>query len=210
MSDSTGLLIFGAGGQARELIDLVRDLAEPLNILGLIDRNEDNVGKTINGVQVFRSVSEAPSVEHIVGVIGSGLIPLRDRMLEEMLAGGVAPVALVHPSAVVAPTVFLGAGAIVAAQSVVMNSACLGSNCLINVACSIGHDCTIGDAAVLSPGVRLGGAVEIGEAAFIGIGASVLPGLRVGERAVVGAGAVVNQDVAPGATVAGVPARPVG
>jgi acetyltransferase-like isoleucine patch superfamily enzyme len=43
--------------------------------------------------------------------------------------------------------------------------------------------------------------------ATIGSGAVVLGGVRVGAGALVGAGAVVTRDVAPGATVRGVPAR---
>lgn len=43
--------------------------------------------------------------------------------------------------------------------------------------------------------------------AAIGSGAVILPGVTIGEGAMVGAGAVVTKDVAPGATVAGVPAR---
>ncbi len=41
----------------------------------------------------------------------------------------------------------------------------------------------------------------------IGSGAVILGGVRLGAGALVGAGAVVTHDVAPGATVAGVPAR---
>jgi acetyltransferase-like isoleucine patch superfamily enzyme len=43
--------------------------------------------------------------------------------------------------------------------------------------------------------------------AAIGSGAVILGGVRIGPGALVGAGAVVTRDVAPGATVAGVPAR---
>jgi len=43
--------------------------------------------------------------------------------------------------------------------------------------------------------------------ASIGSGAAILCGVTIGERAMIGAGAVVTRDVAPGETVAGVPAR---
>lgn len=43
----------------------------------------------------------------------------------------------------------------------------------------------------------------------IGVGAIIMPGVRIGRGAQVGAGAVVTVDVAPGATVVGVPAKPI-
>jgi acetyltransferase-like isoleucine patch superfamily enzyme len=43
--------------------------------------------------------------------------------------------------------------------------------------------------------------------ASLGSGAVILCGITIGENAMIGAGAVVTRDVAPGETVAGVPAR---
>jgi acetyltransferase-like isoleucine patch superfamily enzyme len=47
----------------------------------------------------------------------------------------------------------------------------------------------------------------IRQGASLGSGAVILCGVTIGENAMVGAGAVVTRDVAPGDTVAGVPAR---
>lgn len=81
---------------------------------------------------------------------------------------------------------------------------------------------TIGDRVRLAPNVRLHAAghdpdhpeladtaqpIRIDDDAWVGAAAIILPGVTVGRGAVVAAGAVVSEDVAPGAIVAGVPAR---
>lgn len=48
---------------------------------------------------------------------------------------------------------------------------------------------------------------RIQRGASLGSGATILCGITIGKDAMIGAGAVVTRDVAPGETVAGVPAR---
>jgi acetyltransferase-like isoleucine patch superfamily enzyme len=51
--------------------------------------------------------------------------------------------------------------------------------------------------------------IVVEDGASIGSGALILGGVRIGSGALVGAGAVVTRDVAPGATIAGVPGREI-
>lgn len=77
-------------------------------------------------------------------------------------------------------------------------------------------DLRIADAVANAPGGDLSSRppyesrpVEINDDVWIGIGAIVLKGVTIGAGARIGAGSVVTADVAPGAVVAGNPARTV-
>ena len=72
----------------------------------------------------------------------------------------------------------------------------------------IGYDATLLCHEFLQDEYRLG-EVVIGERAMIGAGATVLPGVEIGDGAQVAANSLVTRDVPAGATVAGVPAKPV-
>jgi acetyltransferase-like isoleucine patch superfamily enzyme len=72
----------------------------------------------------------------------------------------------------------------------------------------VGYDATILCHEFLQTEYRTG-EVVIGERAMVGAGAIILPGVRVGEGASVAANSLVTEDVPPGETVAGVPARPM-
>ena len=72
----------------------------------------------------------------------------------------------------------------------------------------VGYDATLLCHEFLQDEYRLGDVV-VGERAMIGAGAVVLPGVTVGADAQVAANSLVVEDVAPGETVAGVPAEPV-
>jgi serine O-acetyltransferase len=72
---------------------------------------------------------------------------------------------------------------------------------------TVGPNCLIFQQVTLGVGGRYLGAPRVGGQVNIGAGAKILGGVTVGDRAQIGANAVVVDDVPPGCTAAGIPAR---
>jgi sugar O-acyltransferase (sialic acid O-acetyltransferase NeuD family) len=140
-------------------------------------------------------------------VIGIGDNRLRARLFRQLRAQGEQVATVIHPRAVIAPDVTVGAGVVIFAGVVVNTGATIGENVVLNTGCTVDHHNIVADHAHIAPGAHLGGDVRIGEGAFVGIGATVMPQRSVGVWSVVGAGALVHRDVPDRVTAIGVPAR---
>ena len=85
----------------------------------------------------------------------------------------------------------------------------IGENTKIDNLCMIGHNCVIGRNCLMAGHVGLSGSVTIGDGVMFGGQAGVGDHLTVGEGARVAAGAGVLQNIPPGETWSGYPAKPL-
>jgi sugar O-acyltransferase (sialic acid O-acetyltransferase NeuD family) len=210
-------LIYGAGGNGREVGWLVEEMARRDNSISMAGFIEDSsllVGKQINGARVmsFEEACEKHSDHEFIVSMGNPTV--RQKVTERCQKNGLRIAKLVAPDARLSPSASIGEGSIVCSGSIITVNVNIGKHVHVNIGCTVSHDVSMEDYATLAPGVHIAGAVELGRRAYVGIGATIINGtpekrLRVGDDAVIGAGACVVRNVEAGATVVGVPAKPL-
>ena len=203
------LIIYGAGGHAREIAKLVRDLgAGDSGWATVAFVSDDSPGGSHGGVPVLSwrearaQASQSPGVAIAVGSPSA-----RRRIAESLRGSDVSFPTLVHPSVSVDPTVTIGRGSMIAAGCILTVDIHIDEFVLLNRSCNVSHDCRIGPFSSLAPGTLLSGNVTVGEECDIGTGVCVAPGLEIGDGAIVGAGAAVISALPANCTAVGVPAR---
>lgn len=200
------LAIIGASGHGKVVADAARSIGLWQHIVFYDDAwpskmkngNSDIVGNT----QCLFELAERPEV-----IIAIGNNSLRLAKHHQMLAAGFIVATVIHPQAVVSPTVLVGVGTVVMAGAVLNSDAVVGAACIINSNAVVEHDCKLSDAVHVSPGANLAGGVVVGESSWIGIGAAVIQLTAIGKNVTVGAGAAVVNDLPDGVTAVGVPAK---
>lgn len=206
------LIVLGAGGHAKVLVDALLGAGQPVH--GLTDTDPAKTGSAVLGVPVLGGDKEvlafAPEEVRLVNGIGSVRVSvLRHQLYENFKNMGYFFERVVHASAIVASDVVLDEGAQIMAGVVLQTGCHIGENVIINTRAAVDHDCVIGSHAHVSPGAILCGNVEVGEGSHIGAGATVIQGVRIGCNCTVAAGAVVIRDIPDGLTVAGLPAKEI-
>ncbi|MFX1762831.1 NeuD/PglB/VioB family sugar acetyltransferase [Paraburkholderia sp. A1RI-2L] len=198
--------IVGAGALGREVLAALRLLGDEVQCF-LVEPGF--AGEPIRGVSVREIVQGAGDTRCDARYVLAVGVNGHRRRLSQMLDPHADYVSVIHPAATIGPYVDIAAGAMIIGRVSMTTDVTIGRHALINPGCNISHDCRVGDFASLGPGVSLAGRVTIEEGANLGVGAVVAPGIVVGAWSTVGAGAAVIRDVEQGATVVGVPARPI-
>ncbi len=204
------MIILGAGGHARVLIEAVKLHSRP--VIGIVDADAGKNGQSIMGIPVFGNDDEIlhfhPDDVELVNGIGSiASTALRASLFNRFKALGYRFATILHPSSIIASDAIIDEGAQIMAGAVIQVGVRIGMNSIINTRCAVDHDCTIGASCHLAPGVTLSGMVHVGDGTHIGTGAVVIQGVEIGPNSIIGAGSVVLHHVHGGSTVYGVPAR---
>lgn len=197
-------VVIGGGGHAKVVIASIEAAGD--EVLRVLDDAPSRWGTTLLGRPVTGPVSPELVPPDAVAVLAIGSGRVRAALAAKLpLRWGT----VIHPAAVVHPSVVLGEGTVVFAGAVVQPDTTVGSHVIINTAASVDHDGALGAFVHIAPGVHLAGQVTVGEGTLVGVGSAVIPQITIGAWSTVGAGSAVVHDVADGVTVAGRPARVV-
>lgn len=153
-------LIYGAGGQARVLKDLISTLGNTHKVLCFF--NDSNTPTELGRIPVLPY--DASFQPNIALVLGIGNSKVR-KMLTEKVAHPF--VTLIHPKASIANDVEIGEGTVVLAGAVIQSGAKIGKHVIINANVTIDHDAIVEDYVTTYPGVYVGAEATIAEGTTI-------------------------------------------
>lgn len=205
MNKEKGIIIFGAGGHGRVVLDIL--LESGANVLGFLDDDKSKVGQKIRGFKVLGDRSYIEKRDSVGLALGIGDNAIRENIFRKAKDTGLRTVSAVHPMAIVSKDVIIGEGVVIMPGAIVNAGTVLKEGVVINTGATVDHDCHLKRFCQVWPGAHLAGTVRVGEFSYIGTGTSVIQNINIGKKVMVGAGTVIISDVPDNVTVAGNPGR---
>lgn len=203
------LIIIGAGGMGRTIYDMAREnegYNKEFNIKGFIDDNIHSLDGFKNYPPVVGTIREYQVHENDIFVCSIGG-ESRRKCMESIINRGGEFMTMIHPSSRMGTNVHMGKGCYVGANTIIAADAFIDDYNFIQSHTIIGHDVKMGKWNRIDSFVFVVGGVEIGQGCMIHTRAMLNHEVHVGDGAHVGACSMVINNVEPGTTVFGTPAR---
>lgn len=199
------LIIIGAGGHGKVIADIA--YSNGYKEISFIDDTK----KSFDNYQVVGTTKDIDKFDSnkYEFIIAIGNNKIRKKIQKKLISKGLNVTTLIHPSAVISPSVIIRKGTVIMANCVINAGSIIGEGCIINTASTIDHDCIIHDYVHISPGVHIAGTVEIKERTWIGIGSSIKNNIKICEDCIFGAGSVVIKDIFNSGTYVGIPVKKI-
>ncbi len=204
------IVVYGAGGLGREVLQLVRDTKcrDGAEVLGFVDDGVDagtirNDALVLGNIGYFDGIDKPTSV--VFGIASCRVKENIYRRLKEHPLISFPNV--IHPRARVEAYTTLGEGVVMAIDTFVSIDAHIGDCVLLNGKLAVAHDAWIGAFTSVMPMAAISGKVTIGKRCLIGTMSAIHQGITIGDDCTVGMGSIVLRDIPDGATVLGNPAK---
>lgn len=208
MDDQPPILVIGAGGHGRAVLDVARSSGVP--VIAFVDAAL--AGRQMLGVDVVASPADIALPEGCAFFVAIGDNALRQKTVEKTLSEipGGKQAALVHATAYVSPFSSLAPGSIVMGNAFVGPNCAIGEGCILNTGSQIDHDGEMRPFSSLGPKACLGGTVRLGLRSIVGIGATVKHGVQIGDDSLLAAQSYLHESMPDKAVYRGIPAKQCG
>lgn len=202
------ICIMGAGGAAKDVLNLINDLDkyEEVDCFMVLDevwerewKNKQIMEKPVKPQSDFNSTIHCAT-------IGIGETSIREKITQK-LPKNTEYISLIHPTAVISKWAKIGKGAIICAGCIITCDVNIGKHAYLNIHTTISHDNLIGDFVTTSPGTNISGNCKIGNKVYFGTSSAVRQGIQICDNTFIGMGAIVVKDIATSGTYVGVPAK---
>jgi sugar O-acyltransferase (sialic acid O-acetyltransferase NeuD family) len=205
------MIIIGAKGFAKEVLEVVHQLNQLENLVFYDDVNDDVPDLLFGQFPVLRTIEEAFVYFKTIDnrfTIGIGNPVLRKKLFDKFTDLGGKFTSTISPLATIG---FyrnrIDKGCNIMTGTVITSDIVIKKGTLINLNCTVGHDSILGEFTELSPGVHISGNCTIGDYTVFGTNATMLPKLTIGKNVIIGSGSVVTKDLPDNCVAVGIPAK---
>lgn len=207
------LVIYGAGGLAKETYGLIKRInkeCETFNLISyVVDDEWFSVGKYLFDIPIRPRNWLIENKDKVVCACAIGYPKDRKKICEMLLREGIKFTNLIHPNAIICEGSQIGNGCIIQNWSVVSQDAIIGNGVFLNDYVTVGHDSVLGDYVTCFSKIQISGGVTVGKGSLIGSMSFISERRKIGDEAVVAPGSIVFTNVKSGTHVLGNPARKI-
>lgn len=195
------LLIIGAGGFGREVLDWALDVPSQYrdwHVGGFLDANAAALDAYDCTVPIVADplLYQPCRGDYFICAIRHTARKLK--ICRKLMGRGARFITLIHPAAVIGSRCRIGVGCIICPGAVVTTDVRISNFVTVGAQATISHDAVIGEGCTLSGHCDVTGFAVLGEGVFLGSHAAVLAHAKIGDYAMVDAGSVVLEKVTPG------------
>ena len=204
-SSAMKAIIFGAGGHAKSIIQMVRECG--YSVAGLVDSKLAKGTLFMGTYPVLGTEADLKSIRTsgiaiaFVGVGGATDNASRINIFKMLKGADFILPPLVSKMGNLDPTSHLGEATYVFPGATVGADCLVGINVIINQGAIVCHDCLIEDHVHIAPGAMLAGTVSIGTRSTVGMGATIMNQVKLGANVLVHNAVAVAQDIPSGKIV---------
>src|SRR6478736_99601 len=137
---SRPIIVYGAGGFAREVAWLVEQCGEGgqgMVLVAFVDDAVERQGETLNGLPVLSLADAAKRWPGAGVLVAVGDPAVRERLAKRAVESGLALATAIHPRVERSKWVEVGAGTVICAGTILTTNIVLGEGVQVNLDCTI-------------------------------------------------------------------------